>query len=150
MIKIIILLTAFLVNLNAFAFIDAAQYTESDNNALQKINPKEAYESYYQINSKDLTPGKVKTSKTNIKNLPQPIFIIGDDEKSLSWLDKYCSKLQKINAMGFIVSLKNSDEYKEISSKYKLPLFPINGDELAKKFNLHHYPVLISEHEIEQ
>jgi integrating conjugative element protein (TIGR03765 family) len=150
-------------NSNAFAFakiiadvgttIDAAPFINQlrgDEKPPQKIKPKTAYESYYTEQSKNLTPGKVKSQTVNIKNLHQPIFIIGSDEKSLNWLDKYHSQLKKINAIGFIVNLKNPDEYKKISGKYKLPLFPINGDALADKFNIHHYPVLISQHRIEQ
>jgi integrating conjugative element protein (TIGR03765 family) len=152
-----------LISINAFAFakviadvgttIDAAPFINQlrgDEEPPQKIKPKTAYESYYTEQSKNLTIGKVKSQTINIKNLPQPIFIIGSDEKSLNWLDKYHSRLKKIKAIGFIVNLKNSDEYKKISGKYKLPLFPINGDAFADKFNIHHYPVLISQHRIEQ
>ncbi len=159
----ILILASVLITSNAFAFtkviadvgntIAASTYInqfQGNNSEQQKTTPKQAYESYYTAQSKELTPGKVKTQTVDIKNLPRPIFIIGSDRNSLNWLDKYHAQLKKINALGFVVNLKNSEEYKKISDKYKLPLFPINGDQLAEKFNIHHYPVLISKHRIEQ
>jgi integrating conjugative element protein (TIGR03765 family) len=139
---------------------DASQYIRitnspnspnfSNTNKIKLQNPKEASKIYYHISSKELTPGSVEKRTINLPDLPKPIFIIGDDDFSMQWLDKYADALRKAGAIGFIVQLKDFDTYKSIKDKYRLNLFPKNGDALAKKFQVKHYPVLISKNLIEQ
>lgn len=154
---------AFAISINVFAntkviavlgpTINVAQYFKQLDGVpqtIQKTTPDEAYAKYYKINSKQLTPGKVAARDVNIKNLPQPIFIIGDDDKSLAWLDKYINNLKAINAIGFIVNLQSHEDYQAIVNKFHITLFPVNGDKMAQKFKVKHYPVLISKNRIEQ
>jgi len=114
------------------------------------INPGEAYKLYYHIESTKITSGTVKSRKASFPGLPKPIFIVGDDAVSLQWLDKYAEHLKKIDAVGFIVQLKDYEAYKVITDKYKLQLLPTNGDAFVKRFQIQHYPVLISSNLIEQ
>ncbi|MCK4609181.1 MAG: integrating conjugative element protein [Gammaproteobacteria bacterium] len=122
----------------------------SQSQRSKSLDPKKSYRFSYKTDSKELTPGIVKTRKINNPMLKEPIFIVGDDDLSMKWLDKYASKLKTIKAIGVIVNIKDSNDYHKITNKYGLPLLSVNGDGIAKSLGIRHYPVLIGQHVIEQ
>ncbi len=101
-------------------------------------------------NTKALTPGPVKTKKIHAPLLAQPIYLIGDDDFSKRWLKKYVARLQAIHAVGFIVNARSHQTIKDLEKQFHLQLIPINGTAISHHFGLSHYPVLISQHRIEQ
>ena len=106
--------------------------------------------SLYPVYSKQLTPGKVKTRCIHVL-LNHPIFLIGCDEQSKAWLARYATQLKKLHAQGFVVNVTNEtamDDLYQIAPQ--LFLYPLPADELANWLPLKHYPVLISNHLIEQ
>ncbi len=86
----------------------------------------------------------------NIKHLSKPLFVIGDDAESFTWLAKYKSILDEIQAVGLIVHANSTDALKRIrSAAGNLMLYPANGRGLNKRFGITCYPVLITAHLIE-
>lgn len=104
----------------------------------------------FPIKTNLMTPGYVRERVIHISLLDRPIFIVGNDDLSKKWLKEYSHRLNQIHAVGFIVNTQGNRETKSIASKYHVALVPVNGDELSKRFNLKHYPVLISKNRIEQ
>ena len=97
-----------------------------------------------------LSEGRVVTRSINVPSLSQPIFIVGTDKHSLSWLKRYQRKLNALHATGIVVNVESNAAYQHLVALTHMHLLPINADALAKRFGLHHYPVLISHHLIEQ
>lgn len=143
--------------------IDIKQLQESAEekiNALTKLNnediqgmlqaPTEINVSIYPVKSLNLTPGIQEEKSTNI-NLPQPIFIVGDDDQSKAWILKYKNQLTEIHAQGLVVNVDNETAMKNLRQLVSpdLSLYPVSGDALARWLNFQHYPVLISNYLIE-
>jgi integrating conjugative element protein (TIGR03765 family) len=106
--------------------------------------------SIYPVQSSALTPGKVRPQKIQA-TLPAPIFIVGDDMQSQTWLNHYKKRLKKLHARGFVVNVQNQEGMQALQEQFpKLSLFPIPGNAVATWLKLKHYPVLISDKLIEQ
>jgi integrating conjugative element protein (TIGR03765 family) len=115
-----------------------------------KTTQPTTYEMNYVVHTKELTPGVVKRRKVSFKNFSQPIYIVGDDELSKNWLKKYKDRLNGLKATGFIVNVSSNKSYLQFSKEFGVNPIPINGKEMAEHFGIKHYPVLISQHLIEQ
>lgn len=113
--------------------------------------PAEFHESdLLPIVSHSLTPGKVTPRQFNLPGM-QPIFLVGVDELSQKWLAQRKSLLIKINAVGLVV---NVDDYAKLQNIRQIvpeiSLQPVSADDLAKRLNLYHYPVLITDKGLSQ
>lgn len=89
-----------------------------------------------------MMPGNGDITKSD--SVPMPVFIIGDDEKSIHWARENKQLLEKHGATGFIVSAKN-DQSLTLLSRI-LPnnrLFVGDGDEFSSSFQIKSYPVLL-------
>ncbi len=125
------------------------QLSDSDIKAIAQ-SPPQVDLSFYPVVSEALRPGPVISQSINVA-LPHPIFLIGDDQASKEWLEKYADQLQKIQAEGFVVNVQNAGEMEALRQEVPdLPLHPLPGDALATWLKLEHYPALISNHRIEQ
>jgi integrating conjugative element protein (TIGR03765 family) len=106
--------------------------------------------SIYPVRSSALTPGKVRSRKIQA-TLPAPIFIVGDDAQSITWLNQHKKQLTELNAKGFVVNIKSSKNMEALQQRFSgLSLFPMPGATLAKWLHLYHYPALIYHALIEQ
>ncbi len=126
-----------------------SQLSESDIRSM--IQPPQQIDlSFYPIKSLNLTPGTVNTQTIDVQ-LPQPIFLVGDDEPSRKWIKTYASKLKQLHAQGFVVNVENENDMESLRQLApNLSFYPMPGDALAEWLHLQHYPVLISNHFIEQ
>jgi integrating conjugative element protein (TIGR03765 family) len=102
------------------------------------------------VRSKRLTPGLVKRRVIAAPGLT-PIFLIGDDLRSRAWLKDRLSTLQTLHAVGLVVQIPSYGELKALRRIAPgVPLMPASGDDLARRLDLRHYPVLITATGIEQ
>jgi len=125
--------------------IDSAKHPKQPtlpNNKMASMN--------LSVHTKGLSPGIVQPRDIKAPLLAQPIYIVGNDDLSKTWLKKYASRLKSIHAVGFIVNVDSNKDVQALEKRFDLTLIPINGTALMKRFNLTHYPVLISQHRIEQ
>lgn len=99
----------------------------------------------------ELTVGRVQKRAINLPLLPNPIFLVGTDRTSLAWLTKHANALKKAGAKGFIV---NSDSAENLQTILRtadgIEMSPVSGSELAARFKINHYPVLITKNQIAQ
>ncbi len=117
--------------------------------------PKEtALPKIYPIRSEHLIPGKIKsrTIQTALPEpIPEPIFIVGDDALSKTWMNHYQRRLLSLHAKGFVVNVASKEKMAALRKQFStLPLMPMPGDAFAQWLHLKHYPVLISNNLIEQ
>lgn len=98
-----------------------------------------------------MTPGWVQTRKIDRPFLNQPIFIVGADGLSLTWLNEHRQQLKKHNAIGIAVNVKTQQELEQlIQASGGLSINPVGGDKITRQLSLKHYPVLVSATRIEQ
>ena len=126
-----------------------SQLSESDIQSMIQ-SPQQMDLSIYPVKSLNLTPGTVNTQTIDVQ-LPQPIFLVGDDEPSRKWIKTYALKLEQLHAQGFVVNIENENDMENLRQLApNLSFYPMPGDALAEWLHLQHYPVLISDHLIEQ
>jgi integrating conjugative element protein (TIGR03765 family) len=80
-----------------------------------------------------------------------PIFLIGDDPRSRTWLHQQLETLRRLRAVGFVVSVTNEEALASLrKAAVDLTLVPSTADDLAQRLDITHYPVLITATGIEQ
>ena len=102
------------------------------------------------VHSARLTPGRVTRRVIAAPGL-QPLCLIGDDPMSRAWLKAHLTTLQQLHAVGLIVEVRSYAAVRALrASTPGLMLVPASGDDIARRLDLHHYPVLITATGIEQ
>lgn len=102
------------------------------------------------VRSTLLRPGDVTRRVIAAPGLP-PLFLIGDDTRSREWLRHRAETLQSIRATGFVVHLDTADELATLRALVPgVTIVPASGDDLARRMQITHYPVLITATGIEQ
>ncbi|UXJ50122.1 integrating conjugative element protein [Pseudomonas citronellolis] len=102
------------------------------------------------VQSTLLTPGPVERRVLQAPGLP-PLFIIGDDEISRTWLRQHTDRLKALGAVGLVVNVQNPVDLAALRALIpELHLVPTPGDDLAQRLGLRHYPALITATGIEQ
>ena len=105
------------------------------------------------VRSPSLSPGvqpRIAVGKAGAV-LPRPIFLVGADEASLSWLTSHRTALVTLGAVGLVVEANGETDIRMVRlAAGDLPLAAGSGEMLAEQFGLHHYPVLIGPEWIEQ
>lgn len=102
------------------------------------------------MHSKRLTPGHVTRRVIAAPGL-EPLCLIGDDPLSRSWLEARLTTLQRFHAVGLIVQVHSYAALQALRAAAPgVLLVPASGDDIARRLDLHHYPVLITATGIEQ
>lgn len=137
-------------------------YDSGDTFSIEKYLPKSKRKKV-DSNQKSILPfrlpittpsmqlGRVSISPKKFKYLQQPLFLVGADLMSKSWLIKEREALKKIGAVGLLIQAKDIDDIKAMQEIADgLRLVPASAEALAKELGLTHYPVLLSKEGIEQ
>ena len=102
------------------------------------------------VHTPALSPGTLSSRRQAIPGMPA-LFLIGDDPLSHAWLKRRLVVLQQLKAVGLVIQVKSAadlDRLRGLAPGVKL--YPASADDLAKRLNLTHYPVLITSTAIEQ
>lgn len=98
----------------------------------------------------ELTPGNVTPRTLQLPGIGA-LFIIGDDSYSRQWLKQNARQLAARNAAGLIVNVESMASLEALRSLAPgLQLAPSSGSELARRLQLSHYPVLITDSGLSQ
>ena len=103
------------------------------------------------ITTPSMRLGRVSVAAKTLKHLQQPLFLVGADVLSKSWLIKKREALKKVGAVGLLIHANDIDDInamQEIADG--LRLVPVSAEGIATELGLTHYPVLISKQGIEQ
>jgi integrating conjugative element protein (TIGR03765 family) len=132
---------------------DASPFYESinaqpDNHAAQPphFSPEMAGEAaMLPVKTPELTPGKTATRPLQLPGTGA-LFLIGDDPGSRQWLGQHAAALKTLHAVGLVVNVSDMAGLQSLRARAPdLLLSPASGSELARRLQLHHYPVLITE-----
>ncbi|MDC9607409.1 integrating conjugative element protein [Xenorhabdus griffiniae] len=102
------------------------------------------------VKTPELTPGQVISRSLQLPGIGA-LFLIGDDPDSRQWLSQNATRFKQLHAVGLVV---NVSEIAGLQSLRALApdvlLSPAAGSELARRLQLQHYPVLITETALSQ
>ncbi|WLD65571.1 integrating conjugative element protein [Pseudomonas sp. OVF7] len=102
------------------------------------------------IRSSHLSPGQITSRTLNMPGL-RPFFLIGEDPQSLSWLRQRAAELQEVGAAGLAVEVTNTEALARIRAAAPgITILPVNGNDIATRLQIEHYPVLITATSLEQ
>ena len=93
----------------------------------------------------ELRPGSVPDRPLQLPGIGA-LFLIGDDDLSREWLKANAGALAEQHAAGMIVNVTDMDAMRELRELAPgVSLAPASGSELARRLQIAHYPVLITD-----
>ncbi|WP_306309559.1 integrating conjugative element protein [Xenorhabdus yunnanensis] len=102
------------------------------------------------VNTPELTPGRVTSRSLQLPGIGA-LFLIGDDPDSRQWLSQHSARLAQLHAVGLVVNVSEVADLQSLRALAPdLLLSPASGTELARRLQLQHYPVLITENALTQ
>ncbi len=101
------------------------------------------------ISTPELTPGSVEARRLGFTEGCSRYFLLGNDPLSRRWLDERKESLRQLRAVGLVVNIEDEAAFGELQTLAgDIELLPVSGSDLAKRLGLQHYPVFISEREL--
>lgn len=102
------------------------------------------------LSSALLSPGNIAPRALNMPGL-RPFFLLGGDPRSLSWLRENAARLRAMGAVGLAVEVADSEALSRIrATAPDLVIVPVNGDDIAARLRISHYPVLVTATRLDQ
>ncbi|MFS2068387.1 integrating conjugative element protein [Pseudomonas sp. CT11-2] len=102
------------------------------------------------VRSSQLSPGQVASRRLEMPGL-KPFFLVGDDPQSLDWLRQRAAELQAMGAVGLAVEVADIDGLSRIRAAAPgLNILPVNGNDIAIRLQIEHYPFLVTATSLEQ
>ncbi|WP_223508266.1 MULTISPECIES: integrating conjugative element protein [unclassified Pseudomonas] len=96
------------------------------------------------VRSSHLSPGQITSRALSMPGL-QPFFLVGDDPQSLTWLRQRAAELQEMGAVGLAVEVVDNEALARIRAAAPgITILPVNGNDIATRLQIEHYPVLIT------
>ncbi|KLU16116.1 MULTISPECIES: integrating conjugative element protein [Xenorhabdus] len=126
----------------------AGIHAQSDDITLPPphFSPEQAGEAaMLPVKTPELTPGKVASRPLQLPGIGA-LFLMGDDADSRQWLSQNAVRLKQLHAVGLVVNISEMAALQSLRALVPdLLLSPASGTELARRLQLQHYPVLITE-----
>ena len=102
------------------------------------------------VSSSRLRPGQITPRPLNMPGL-QPFFLVGDDPQSLAWLNQHAAKLREMAAAGLAVEVADTEALSRIRAAAPgITILPVNGNDIATRLQIEHYPILVTATSMEQ
>ncbi|NWF07121.1 MULTISPECIES: integrating conjugative element protein [Pseudomonas] len=102
------------------------------------------------VRSSHLSSGQITSRALNMPGL-RPFFLVGEDTHSLAWLRQRAPELQEMGAAGLAVEVTDTEALARIRAAAPgITILPINGNDIATRLQIEHYPVLITATSLEQ
>lgn len=98
----------------------------------------------FPVRTAHLSPGQMLTTPVPLHKGQQPLFVIGNDDLSLDWVEANKPYLLEIGARGFVVSVENEQDWVQLQEWLApLDVKAVTGDAFNEVFGLTHYPFLL-------
>ncbi|EMX8466985.1 integrating conjugative element protein [Serratia marcescens] len=150
--------TAALANLNVIADLggeDASPYFEGINRQegaqsspavpSAPASSADAEAAMLPVATPELTPGDVTDRPLQLPGIGA-LFLVGEDEVSRAWLQANADALRTKHAAGLVVNISDRAALQALRELAPgVPMAPASGSELARRLQLTHYPVLITD-----
>ncbi|MGP0838165.1 integrating conjugative element protein, partial [Serratia sp. CY85251] len=147
-----------LANLNVIADLggeDASPYFEGINRQEgaqsspavppAPVSSADAEAAMLPVTTPELTPGDVTDRPLQLPGIGA-LFIVGDDDSSRTWLRANADTLRTKHAAGLVVNISDGAALQALRELAPgIPMAPASGSELARRLQLSHYPVLITD-----
>ncbi len=102
------------------------------------------------VRSSHLSPGQITSRALNMPGL-RPFFLVGEDPHSLAWLRQRATELQEMGAAGLAVEVTDTEALVRIRAAAPgITILPVNGNDIATRLQIEHYPALITSTSLEQ
>ena len=102
------------------------------------------------VRSFHLSPGQIMSRALSMPGL-RPFVLVGDDPQSLAWLRQRATELQEMGAAGLAVEVADNEALARIRAAAPgITILPVNGNDIATRLQIEHYPVLITATSLEQ
>jgi len=96
------------------------------------------------VHTPSMQPGPVRARRERT-GVTRPLFLLGADQRSRTWLAANRERLQNVQAVGLVVEVADRAAFETLTALAgELSLVPVPGAVLAAHFSLRHYPVLIT------
>ncbi|UMB77370.1 integrating conjugative element protein [Dickeya fangzhongdai] len=96
------------------------------------------------IRTPELSPGVEPERAVSLPGM-QPLFLFGDDQRSLAILRHCYPQLKEMAATVLMVSVPDESLFRAIHADYPdITILPVNGSDLARRLKLSHYPVMVT------
>jgi integrating conjugative element protein (TIGR03765 family) len=102
------------------------------------------------VRSSHLSPGQIMSRALSMPGL-RPFFLVGEDPRSLAWLRQRAAELQEMGAAGLAVEVADTGALARIRAAAPgITILPVNGNDIATRLLIEHYPILITATSLEQ
>ncbi|WP_431033354.1 integrating conjugative element protein [Pseudomonas yamanorum] len=102
------------------------------------------------VSSSQLSPGQITSRRLNMPGL-QPFFLVGGNSQSLAWLRQRAAELSEMGAAGLAVEVADTEALSQIRAAAPgITILPVNGNDIASRLQIKHYPVLVTATSLEQ
>lgn len=108
------------------------------------------------VDTPEMEPGPVRATPSAevermLAHLPQPVCLVGADARSLRWLEHHHDSLRAADALCLLVQAESAADLDRVmDAAGEVPVQVSPGGELARRFGLERYPVVISAEGFEQ
>ena len=103
------------------------------------------------VRTPSMRSGTVTNHTVALPHLQKPLFLIGSDALSQTWLKERYKQLTQIGAVGLLIEAKDQQAVERMTALARdLPLIPSSAEGFASALGLTHYPVLLSNQGWEQ
>lgn len=127
-----------------FDAINAAPAGDSSATALPPPPVSLSISDMLPVSTPEMSPGTVTARPVNLPGMP-PVFVLGDDPSSRSWLQQNAAELMRMQATGMIINVKDESSLKSLRQiAPAVEMVPVSGGDLARRLALTHYPALIT------
>ena len=76
---------------------------------------------------------------------PRPLFLVGADTRSITWLAQHRERLQELGAAGILVQAETAAEVERVYDVAEgLPITLVSGNGVAEALGIDAYPLLIT------
>lgn len=125
------------------AIFDAVNRQDSPAVALSP--PGQGEPAMLPVTTPEMSPGAVSPRGLQLPGIGA-LFIVGDDDFSRTWLRHNVQRLAALRAVGLVVNVDSQDALEGLRSMASgMTLAPASGSDLARRLQLTHYPVLITD-----
>ncbi|WP_457183562.1 integrating conjugative element protein [Pantoea agglomerans] len=125
------------------AIFDAVN--RQDSPAPVSAPPAQGEAAMLPVTTPEMSPGAVNPRDLQLPGIGA-LFIIGDDDVSRSWLRHNAQRLSARGAVGLVVNVDSQDALDGLRGLAPgMTLAPASGSDLARRLQLTHYPVLITD-----
>ncbi|EMW0342817.1 integrating conjugative element protein [Escherichia coli] len=102
------------------------------------------------VSTPEMSPGEVVARRLQLPGIGA-LFLVGDDAHSRTWLQMNAAVLRERKAAGMIVNVADESSLRVLRELAPgVVMVPASGSVLARRLQISHYPVLITDNGLSQ